>query len=221
MPGLKIKGAVLDMDGLMFDTERLTFEIERELLSRRGVDFTLELYRENIGRRSVEVRKSFLKLCGDDFNYDEYHRRAMESFWAYTASKGVPLKDGLFDLLDFLRDNNIKIALATSTTSKSAREILRRAGVIEYFDRLICGDMVSRGKPDPEVFAVAAGRLKLSARECVALEDSPNGIASAYSAGLVTIMVPDLIEPSCETRKMCRRICRSLTEAQSFIGTMI
>ena len=123
----------------------------------------------------------------------------------------------LFEILDYLKSKDIKIALATSTTAKSATEILTRAKVIDYFDRLICGDMVAKSKPDPEIFVTAVKELGENPKDCIALEDSINGIKSAYSAGLKPIMVPDLIEPTEEIRPMLFALCKDLTEVKNYI----
>ena len=130
---------------------------------------------------------------------------------------GCPIKTGLFEILDYLKSKDIKIALATSTTAKSATEILTRAKVIDYFDRLICGDMVAKSKPDPEIFVTAVKELGENPKDCIALEDSINGIKSAYGAGLKPIMVPDLIEPTEEIRPMLFALCKDLTEVKKYI----
>lgn len=205
------------MDGLMFDTENLTYKIEHEVLAQKGIDFTFERYKNNIGKRSVEVIDNYKEFCGKDFDYDTYRNESMNRFWQYTQEKGVPIKEGLFELLDYLKEKQIKIALATSTTYPSAAEILKRAKALEYFNELICGDMVNKGKPDPEIFITAVKKLSLNPGECIALEDSFNGIISAYKAGLVPVMVPDLIPPTDDIKKMCYRICNNLKEVTELI----
>ena len=116
-----------------------------------------------------------------------------------------------------LKEQKIKIALATSTTTKSAREILRRANVLEYFDKLVCGDMVTNGKPHPEIFLKAVKELELKAEDCVGLEDSINGIKSLYSANIKAVMVPDLIEPTDEIKPMIYKVCKDLKEVIELI----
>ena len=207
-----IKGVVFDMDGLMFDTERLTYEIINQTMTQQGFDYSLDFYKQTVAKRSVDVVAMYKEKFGEDFDYQAMKVKNMEIFWSYTAEKGVPLKKGLFQLLDFLKENNIKIALATSTTRKSATEILKRAKVIDYFDVLLCADSVIKGKPDPEVFAKACAELGLKPEECMGLEDSFNGIISSSEAGLVTVMIPDLIPPTKEIKSRCYKICNDLTE---------
>ena len=212
-----IKGAVFDMDGLMFDTENLTFKIWNEILTEKGYSYSFDIYKKTIGVRSAEVKDFYSNLYGNSFDYDKIKAEAMERFWKYTKEQGVPIKTGLFEILDYLKGKKIKIALATSTTTKSAIEILTRAKVIDYFDRLICGDMVKNSKPDPEIFITAVKELGEKPQNCIALEDSINGIKSAYNAGLKCIMVPDLIEPTKEIRPMLFGLCQDLTQVKKHI----
>ena len=128
----------------------------------------------------------------------------------------MPIKKGLFELLDYLKENKIKIALATSTSESSAKRTLRISETLKYFDALVCADDVSHGKPYPDPFLKAAEKLGLKPEECLALEDSINGIKSAYAAGMITVMIPDLIEPTNEIKPMCHKILPSLSEVILF-----
>lgn len=214
---LAIKGVVFDMDGLMFDTEWLTYKIIRDTMLANGYDYDLDFYKTTVGKRSADVVKLYRDRFGESFDYQQMKVKNMEKFWEYTAQNGVPIKIGLFSLLNFLKENGIKIALATSTTEKSATKILKRAKVFEYFDVLLCAESVKNGKPDPEVFSTAVEKLGLKPRECIGLEDSFNGIVSSSGAGLVTIMVPDMIEPTQEIKNLCYRVCSDLDEVTEII----
>lgn len=213
-----ILGAVFDMDGLMFDTEKLTYTLQRKIMRKFfDADFSLEQYKQTIGRRTADLPLFFKKLYGSDFDFDKFHKRCLTAFEDYTQNYGIPVKDGLLELLDELKRKNIKIALATSTTRKSAERALKIAGVLDYFDALICAEDVKNGKPDPEPFLKACRQLGVKPRECLSLEDSFNGIRSARGAGTVTVMVPDLIEPTDEIRKMCFDVCADLYEVKNLI----
>lgn len=209
---MKIKGAVLDMDGLMFDTEILTYKLQKEILKNDGFKFSLEDYKQTVGKRLADLTPLFHKAFGDDFDLDAFRAKCREAYINYTDENGVPVKDGLFDLLEKLKANKIKIALATSTTSKSAKRTLKIAGVLEYFDEFVCAEDVENGKPHPEAFLKAAEKLSLKPEDCVALEDSFNGIKSASAAGMITVMVPDLIEPTEEIKNKCDYIFKSLKD---------
>lgn len=209
---MHIKGVVFDMDGLMFDTETLTFELQKPILKEWGVDYTLDWYKQTVGKRSEDIVLMFKELCGDSFDFEAFRVQCRKAYQEYTDEFGVPIKDGLFELLDFLKSKGIKTALCTSTTESSATRTLRISGTLPYFDELVCAEDVERGKPYPDPFLKAAEKLGMNPGECLALEDSINGIKSAYTAGMVTVMIPDLIEPTDEIRPMCYRILPSLNE---------
>ena len=205
------------MDGLMFDTETLTYELQKPILKEWGVDYTLDWYKQTIGKRSEDIVQMFKELCGDEFDFAAFRVQCRKAYQKYTDEFGVPIKDGLFELLDFLKSKGIKTALCTSTTESSATRTLRISGTLPYFDELVCAEDVERGKPYPDPFIKAAEKLGLNPGECMALEDSINGIKSAYTAGMVTVMIPDLIEPTDEIRPMCREILPTLNEVIGLI----
>lgn len=214
---MKIKGAVLDMDGLMFDTEILTYKLQKEILKNDGFKFSLEDYKQTVGKRLADLPPLFHRFFGESFDLDLFREKCREAYIKYTDENGVPVKDGLLDLLEKLKANKIKIALATSTTSKSAKRTLKIAGVLDYFDEFVCAEDVENGKPHPEPFLKAAEKLSLKPSECLALEDSFNGIKSARSAGMITVMVPDLIEPTEEIKNKCDYIFKTLNEVVELI----
>lgn len=209
---MSIKGAVFDMDGLMFDTENLTYKLQRDILAEAGLEFSLDDYKKTIGKRLADLPVLFYDLFGESYDFDSFRLECRNAYIKYTEEYGVPVKDGLFELLDKLKEKDIKIALATSTTRRSAERTLKIAGVFDYFDELVCAEDVKNGKPDPEPFLKAAEKLSLEPSECMALEDSVNGIKSAYLAGMKTVMVPDLIEPDDEIKAMCDLVLGSLNE---------
>lgn len=206
------------MDGLMFDTENLTYTLQKEIMHRDfGVQFSLSQYKQTIGKRFVDLPQLFEDLYGEGFDFERFHESCRSEFISYTDKFGVPIKDGLFELLDELKRRKIKIALATSTSTKSAMRMLKIAKVADYFDEFVCAEDVTHGKPDPEPFAKAAEKLGVAPENCLALEDSFNGIRSAYGAGMVTVMIPDLIEPTDEIRALCRKVCVDLVEVINLV----
>ena len=132
--------------------------------------------------------------------------------------EGIPVKPGLYEILEFFRQRGVKIALATSTSRETAELNLRLAKVSDYFDVLVCGGDVTNGKPHPEVFLTAAERLGFSPESCVAFEDSINGIKSAYAAGMTTVMVPDFLQPTDEIKPMITYLCKDLSEAAAYLS---
>lgn len=208
-----IKGAVFDMDGLMFDTEKLVYRAWQRVMDSNGYDYDFEIYKKTVGRRTAETRKFYEELYGGEFDYQRLRSEANVFFRDDIETNGVPLKKGLVNILEYLKNHNMKIALATSTSSTTAMGLLEKANVKQYFDRFVCGNMVKNGKPHPEVFLTAAKELCLKPESCIALEDSINGIKSAYNAGMKPLMVPDLLEPTEEIKPMLFALCKDLDEA--------
>lgn len=214
-----IKGAVFDMDGLMFDSEKLVYENWKTMLTELGFDYNIEIFKNTIGLRTDETKRYYNSLYTSGFDYDELKVRSRKMFFDRIEKEGVPIKKGLFELLDFLKENKIKMAVATSTSRQSCERMLKKSGVFPYFDEIVCGDDVTHGKPNPEVFLKASEKLGAEPESCIALEDSINGIKSAYSAGMTAIMVPDFLQPTDEIKPMISCLCKDLTEVIKYVKT--
>lgn len=201
------------MDGLMFDTERLVYQNWQKMMDERGYDYNLDFFKTTVGKRKNEVQRLYFDRFGDDFPYWELADLGKQIYTERVKAEGVPIKKGLIELLTFLKERNIKIALATSTSRQTAEMNLEISATAKFFDALVCGNDVVNGKPHPEVFLTAAERLGEKPGECVAYEDSINGIKSAYGAGMVTVMVPDYIAPTEEITPMISFLCDDLAQS--------
>lgn len=212
----EIKGAVFDMDGLMLDTEKLLVRFWRESAEYFGYAMTDEnVY--SIRSLSRKYSVPFLKgLFGEDFPFNDVRARRVMLMNDHIDKFGFEVKKGLFTLLDYLKENGYRIAVATATDRERAEDYLGRIDALRYFDSVICGDMVKNGKPDPDIYITACGELGLPTGECVAFEDSPNGIKSAYSAGCRVIMIPDLTQPDDEIMPYISAVYESLDGAVDF-----
>ena len=212
------QGAVFDMDGLMFDTERLVYENWQAMMDEHGYPYDIEAFKQTVGRRKKEVELFYKATYGEDFPYWELADEGRARYVKCVEREGIPVKPGLYEILDFFRQRNVKIALATSTSRETAELNLRLAKVLDYFDVLVCGGDVKNGKPHPEVFLTAAERLGVAPENCVAFEDSINGIKSAYAAGMTTVMVPDFLQPTDEIKPMITYLCKDLSEAAAYLA---
>lgn len=216
-----IKAAVFDMDGLMFDTERLVYQNWQRMMDERGYDYSLDDFKKTVGKRKAEVQNFYFGKYGADFPYwalaDEGKRRYLDR----VKQEGIPVKPGLYEVLSYLKGNGVKIALATSTSRQTAEFNLQSAKVTDYFDALVCGDDVKNGKPHPEVFLTAASRLNAKPASCVAYEDSINGIKSAHAAGMKNVMVPDYLQPTAEILPMIDCLCDSLEKSIPFLEELL
>lgn len=204
------EAVIFDMDGVIFDSETLVFHCWNVVAEKYGINNVEEACRECLGINAAETKERFLKHYGADFPYDEYKREMSELFHKTAADGGLEVKQGVRELLSFLKEHHYKIALASSTRKAVVESQLTAAGLIDYFDEIICGDMVKNSKPEPEIYLTAAERIKVSPDKSYAIEDSYNGIRSAYSAGMDVIMVPDMLPANEEMEKICCNILDSL-----------
>ena len=200
------------MDGLMLDTEKLLARYWMQAAHEAGYPMTLE---HVLGIRSLAAiyAKPKLKgIFGEDFDYEAIRARRRELTAQHVAEHGIEAKPGLHELLDYAKAHGIKMALTTATDRERAGDYLHQVGVEGYFDAFVCGDMVQKGKPDPEIYLTAAAALGLDPKVCMALEDSPNGIRSARAAGCKAVMVPDLSQPEEELKPLLHACVPTLSD---------
>ena len=187
-----LAGIVFDMDGLMYDTERIIMESWDTTGEEMGYGpLGFHIFR-TLGMSRNGRKEYFLNELGKDFPYDEFQERYAQETYRRTDA-GVPVKPGLYELLDYLKKEDYLTAVATSSSRESALRKLKSSRLENYFDVLVCGDMVKKAKPDPEIYRIACEKLKNPPKHLLALEDSKNGLKSALAAGMKAIMIPDLI----------------------------
>ena len=209
---------VFDMDGVIFDSERAVMQCWKEVASRHNIPDIEKAILACTGTTMVRTREIMLNLYGTDFPYDEYARESSAIFHSRYDGGRLPMKQGVKELLTFLKEHNKKIALASSTRQQVVTDELRDAGIIEYFDRIICGDMVSRSKPAPDIFLKACEELNISPSDSYAIEDSYNGIRAAHAGGLHPIMVPDLLPADEEMQSLAEIVLPSLTSVMEYLA---
>ena len=171
-----------------------------------------------IGRNANDTKALVLQHFGQDFPYEEFRGRVSDWFWQEIERDGIPVKKGVRELLAFLKENKWTVGLASSSKRESVEAHLKRSGILEYFSEIITGDMVEHSKPQPDIYLLACDKLGVKPQEAYAIEDSPNGIRSAYAAGMKPIMVPDMIAPDEEMERMSFRIFKDLLEVRDFLG---
>lgn len=189
------KAVLFDMDGTLTDTEKYYQKAWPKTLEHFGYEMSEEkpLILRSLGRPFAV--QQFKEWYGEDFDYWQvrnYRKQLVEDIF---KEDGIPLKPGAKEILKWLRDNNIFVALVTANDKDRAERYTKRVGLFEYFDSIVCADMVEFGKPAPDIYAFACKELKVAPEETLAIEDSPNGCTSAYKAGCNVVMVPDLTEP--------------------------
>lgn len=190
-----IDGFVFDMDGVLYDTERLCNIYFIEAGKEFGIseDVMTQLMISCVGLNAVATKEKFLECLGNDFKYDDFYALWSGMVRKSIIEQGLPVKPGAYMLLEYLKTNRYPMALATSTSSKSTMSHLEQSKMTGYFQVVVTGDKVSKCKPHPEPYETACKQLNLNPSRTVAIEDSPNGLKSAKAAGLKTIMVVDQI----------------------------
>lgn len=207
-----IQAVIFDMDGLMFDTERLCALAWDEAGRQLGIGPAGYMNRKTLGLTLPMAREVWRQTFGADFDLDELDRLTKAFFNRYYAEHGVPVKPGLYELLDYLKRRGYQTAVASSTREEEVKRCLKSAGIQNRFDAVIGGDRLTASKPAPDIYLKACAELGVRPEGCMALEDSRNGILSASRAGLQTVMIPDQWQPDEATRSLLYAQCGRLDE---------
>lgn len=212
-----MKAAIFDMDGLLLDTERPAVDAWAQAAKELELDLPESVVIKTIGRDWEMTKAIVLDEMGNDCPFDKLQSLVQSIYRNQFVANGVQRKAGAEEILSMLREHGIPVGLATSTARKSAEWKLESAGLLQYLPCGACGDEVQRGKPYPDIYLLAARNLGVQPEQCAALEDSPAGLMAAKAAGMTTIMVPDLVEPTAETLVYTDYVVRDLNEA----GTLL
>jgi len=186
---------IFDMDGLMFDTEKVFIDAWDYAGEKIGIGKAGYMVFKTLGMNIVMSREIWKEEFGDRYDQEELRKYTKEFLSQYYEENKVPVKPGLYVLLEYLKNENAKLAVASSSPKWEVEKHLKDAGIRDYFSVIVCGDMVKKSKPEPEIYLKACDMLEVKPEDCFALEDSKNGLLSAYRAGCKPIMVPDLWQP--------------------------
>lgn len=215
-----IKAIIFDMDGLMIDSERVTFECYQERLKDMNLTMDEKFYKTLLGKPIKGIYQRFYDVYGNDFPIEnviqDVHQLMAERF----ETEGVPIKKGLVELLHYLKDNNYKTIVATSSNRDRVDKILAQAKITEFFDDSICGDEVTKGKPNPEVFLKSCQKLGVNVDEAIVLEDSEAGIQASYDANIKVICIPDMKYPEKQYEEKTFKILKDLTEVTAYLKSL-
>lgn len=213
-----IKTVIFDLDGLLVNSELMTYEFYKRILAEKEIDFPLKTYTDvYCGRTAVRNLTELIENYDLPFDVEKGLELTHEAEKEYLSTKGVPLKKGAKEFLDFLKNKDYGIYLASSSGKERAHTILSGNGIDGYFDGGVFGDEIEHSKPAPDVFLKAKEKAGARAEECLVLEDSDAGIHAAYAAGIPVICIPDLKQPSEESRKMARLVLPSLLDVKEML----
>lgn len=207
-----INGVIFDMDGTMFDTEPISALCWKKAGELTGYMVTDALVNSFLGKNMVAIAELLKQEFGQSSNYEAIIEARQSCYKEYIKEHGAPHKEGLVSLLKYLRSEGIPAAVSTSTDRKTAEMVIKKAEVYEYFDAFVYGDMVERGKPEPDIFWMAAAQIGRNPEECLVIEDSPAGVLAGKAAGGGTIFIPDRMILSEEIKEGISAELRNLNE---------
>ena len=212
-----MKAVVFDMDGVLFDTERVCMESWVNVAERRGMQGMREVFPLCIGRNSADDELIIKEHYGTEFDYVQFRKETAEEFWQIIKTQGLPMKKGVHELLEFMREDGWKVGLASSTKRSTILNHLDRAGIREYFSYVIGGEEIEHSKPEPEIYLKACAGIGAAPEETYAIEDSYNGIRAAYRAGMKAVMVPDMLPPTKEMEEQSQVILTDLLQVLDYL----
>ena len=215
-----IDAVIFDMDGVLIDTERISFNAFKEVLSGYNYEMSEAFYLTMIGRNVKSIKELMLEEYGNDFPFEEVYKKKVKIAIDTIDRDGVIVKPGVHEIVDYLKNNNYKVAVATSTSRERAHYLLQQVGIKEKVNYIICGDQVENSKPNPEIFLKAAKGLAVEPENCIVIEDSDAGILAASRAGMKGINVPDMKMPDEDMKKLAYKICGSLHEVKTYIESL-
>lgn len=212
-----IKTIVFDMDGVLIDSEQRILAAWEVVAQKNNIPHVSDTLMKCIGITAPETEAIFKQAYGEDFPYTKYKALVSAMYHEEIDTQGIPLKPGVHELFDYLKNNHYKIGLASSTREATVNKEMKMAGLFDAFDVIVCGDMVTHSKPHPRIYQTAASLLGTAPEACYAIEDSPNGIRSAHRAGMKPVMVPDLILPDAEIQSLLHKQFSSLHEVLTYL----
>ena len=207
-----IKAIIFDMDGLMIDSERVTFECYQEILKGMNLTMDEEFYKTLLGKPLKGIYQRFYDVYGNDFPIEDVIKDVHALMAKRFETEGVPIKTGLKSLLEYLKENNYKTIVATSSNRDRVDTILSQAQITDYFDDSICGDEVTKGKPNPEVFLKSCQKLGVNVDEAIVLEDS--------EAGIQVICIPDMKYPEKQYEEKTFKILKDLNDVTEYLKSL-
>ena len=216
----KVELVIFDMDGLIFDTEILSYNAWLKAAEEHSINHTMELHHKLLGKNSKTIRNILTEQLGDEILANDYADAKAREYLAIINNEKVNVKAGLHELLKYLKDNNIKRAVATSSRRDIAYKLLKGSNIFDEFNYVLCGDEVTNSKPDPEIFLNVAKKFDIPSENCIVLEDSEAGILAAHRANMRGIVIPDMKDPNEETLNIAYKKLENLEQVINIISNI-
>lgn len=212
-----LKAVIFDVDGTLLDTERIYMQAWKEAAAELGYEITDALLRKTRAINVKDAAKIFESEIGNGFSYDKTRAVRVRIAEEIIKQESPILKPGVSELLDYLAEKGIRLSVASSTHLKGTKEHLAESRILDRFEVVVGGDMVTKGKPNPDIFLKAAELLALTPQECIVVEDSPAGIRAAVSAGMKAVLVPDQAAITQEIIELSDAVLTSLCEMPAYV----
>lgn len=212
-----LKAFIFDVDGTLLDTERIYMQAWKDAAAELGYDMPMSLLRKTRAVNAKEAARIFEEEIGNGFSYEKTRPIRVRIAEEIIERESPILMPGVLELLGYLQQKGIRLAVASSTNTKTTKEHLASSGILEYFEVVVGGDMIEKGKPNPDIFLKAAALLGEEPEECVVVEDSPAGIRAGAAAGMKTILVPDQAAITQEIKDLSNTMLDSLLEVPSYV----
>lgn len=216
-----IKSVIFDMDGTLFSTEPIYFKCYQAAAKEMGLDFTFELFEMCIGVSTIDAAPMMKSYFGRSVDVQKLHDDCCRNFEEYMEKYPIPFRPKALETLQYFHERGFKMGIATSNIKKWADKLLEKNKIAHYFTSVVTNDVVTHPKPDPEVYLRCAQNLQTEVKECLAFEDSIAGATAAISAGIRTIVIPDLKQPNSFVKAHAFKVYPSMGDIYSDIEEIL